>query len=134
MIVLTGAVLLAACGGAAGPISTGSGPVQVTLSEFKVESSQMTFSRGVPYRLNVSNKGKINHEFMIVPPTGGHAMSMEDMDKMALAMIKADDLPGGATKTLDFTFPASTPPGKLEFVCFVPGHSEAGMRLTVEVK
>jgi len=59
---------------------------------------------------------------------------MEAMDEMALAMIEEDELPSGATKTLDYTFTEPAPDGTLEFVCHVEGHYEAGMRLPITVK
>ncbi len=121
--------------GAAPASPTGPVEVKVTLTEFKIEASLTSFKVGVPYRFVVTNAGKVPHELMIMPPVTGEmkGMSMEELDKMALAMIKEEDLPAGATKTLDFTF-TTLPTGSLEFACHVPGHYEAGMRLPITVQ
>ncbi len=52
---------------------------------------------------------------------------------MALGMIEEDDMPAGATGTLDLTFTEPAEAGKLEFACHVPGHYEAGMKLPITV-
>jgi uncharacterized cupredoxin-like copper-binding protein len=142
-------VVLSACGAssAASPASgsTGVQNVQVTLSEFKINSSLTTFSSGVPYHFVVANAGKIVHEFMIMPmgmtmtmgtstPSmnmGTPTPSMENMDKQALAMIQAVN--PGETRTLDYTFAQDTSGQHLEFDCHLPGHYEAGMKLAITV-
>ncbi|MGH2349717.1 MAG: hypothetical protein ACRDFT_09665 [bacterium] len=63
----------------------------------------------------------------------GH-MTMEEIDKTALAEIEEDDLPPGATKTLEYTFTKPAPAGQLEFACHVEGHYEAGMHEPIVVK
>jgi len=111
--------------------------VQVNLSEFKIDSSLKNFQTGVPYHFVVTNNGRINHEFMISPQMMSHnmnmggRMSMAEMDKMALGMIHADDLPPGATQTLDVTFPPQNHAMALELACWVQGHHEAGMFLPI---
>jgi len=59
-------VVLAACGGTS-TAPSGSQEVQVTLSEYKITSSVTTFSPGTPYHFVVTNKGRIAHEFMMMP-------------------------------------------------------------------
>jgi uncharacterized cupredoxin-like copper-binding protein len=114
-----------------------SGPVEVevSLTEFKIEPSQTTFTAGVPYRLIVTNTGKINHELMIMPPMTEDTseMSMEEMDEMALAVIDAEDLPPGATVPLDVTFGEPGTLG-LEATCRLPGHYESGMRTVLTIQ
>lgn len=129
-IALIGLVAAAlALGGCANAPPAVSGPVQVQvrLSEFKIESSLTTFSKGVPYHFVVTNAGQVPHELYILPPMSDDGMSMEEIDKAALAGISANDLLPGTIKTLDFTFTDAAPPGKLEFACHVPGHYAAGM-------
>jgi uncharacterized cupredoxin-like copper-binding protein len=126
--------LLVACGGGS---SASNGPVdvQVALSEFKFESSLTTFKVGVPYHFIVTNNGTVPHELMIMKPMETPAgMDMEEMDKMALALIEEDDLPVGATATLDYTFTEPAASGELEFACHTPGHYEAGMKLPIIVE
>lgn len=126
---------LAAC--ASGATSTPSGPVDVTvtLTDFKVESSLTDFKVGVPYHFIFTNNGAINHEIMIMPVVSPDAnMTMEEMDEMALGMIEEDEMPPGATETLDLTFSEAASAGKLEFACHVAGHYEAGMKLPINVQ
>ena len=131
-ILIMAGLLLSACGGA------GKQEVKVTLTEFGIESSLTDFKVGVPYQFVVTNTGSVNHEFMI-----GHqlaadhmskGMSMEELDKMALAMIAESKLTPGASVTIDYTFQEPAAAGNLEFACHTPGHYEAGMQLPVTVK
>ncbi len=135
LMVLAMAVL-AACGGGAGASSSGGSPVQVqvTLSDFKVDSSLTTFSTGVPYHFVVTNKGSVAHEFLIMAPAQGVTSSESQLPQGALAGIAGKDLPAGGTKTLDYTFTAAAPAGTLEFACHLPGHYEAGMHLPIVVQ
>lgn len=129
------ALSLAACSGGASPTPSGPVDVTVTLTDFKVESSLTNFKVGVPYHFIFTNKGAVNHEIMIMPVVSADAnMTMEEMDKMALGMIEEDEMPAGATGTLDVTFTEPAPAGKLEFACHVAGHYEAGMRLPITVE
>ena len=135
LFVAVFAALLYGCGSGTAATPAASTPVEVTVTEtdFKIESSLKNFQKGAPYRFVVTNKGSVNHEFMIGPQMmAGQNMSMEEMDKMALALIKAEDLPPGATKTVDVTFKDSDR-GALEAACHVPGHYEAGMRTLFSV-
>jgi len=119
--------ILAACGGTS---SSGSNQVNVTLSDFKIQSSQTTFTPGTTYHFVVNNNGKVAHEFMIVPMEMNMGnMSMDEMHKMALAMI--DNVNPGETKTLDYTFAQSNAGKQLEFACHLPGHYEAGMHQAI---
>jgi uncharacterized cupredoxin-like copper-binding protein len=58
---------------------------------------------------------------------------MDQLDDMALAMIPADDLPPGATRTIEVTFTAPAGTGAFELVCAVPGHYDAGMELPIQI-
>jgi uncharacterized cupredoxin-like copper-binding protein len=113
--------------------------VAVTLGgaagEFTITAAETTFRVGVPYRFVVTNAGTVPHEFMIMPVMSGAMgqMDMEHMDQMALAVIDEEDLPPGATASVDVTFTAPAPAGTLELACHVAGHYEAGMHLAIEV-
>lgn len=131
--------LLAACGATTGstPSATGgqaSNTVQVTETEYKIDSSVTNFTPGTTYHFVVTNNGQTAHEFMIMPKSEGNmsGMPMGNMDKMALVSI--DNISPGETKTLDYTFPASAGNSQPEFACYLPGHYEAGMKLDVMVK
>lgn len=136
-VVMAGA-LLAACGpGASAPAQpTTQKPidVQVTLTEFQVESSLKDFKANTPYHFIVTNKGTVNHDFAISPPVmAGMTMSTEDMHKQSLAVIEADDFPPGTTKTVDVTFTKPTSSAPLEIACHTAGHHEAGMFMPITV-
>lgn len=112
--------------------------VKITLNEFGIESSMTDFQMDVPYRFVVTNQGAVEHEIMLMPlmtsDSMGMSMHMEELDKMALAMISASDLPSGATASFDYVFTQSAPAGSLELACHTPGHYEMGMQLPITVK
>jgi uncharacterized cupredoxin-like copper-binding protein len=128
--------LLAACGATAGSTTGGqaSNTIQVTETEYKIDSSVTNFAPGTTYHFVVTNNGQTAHEFMIMPRSEGNmsGMPMGNMDKMALASI--DSINPGETKTLDYTFPTSAGNSQPEFACYLPGHYEAGMKLGVMIK
>jgi uncharacterized cupredoxin-like copper-binding protein len=111
--------------------------VEITLTEFSIESPVTTFEAGKPYRFIITNAGALNHEFTVMPPMmtapvemEGH--SMEDM-LGAVLHIGEDQLVLGATVTVDFTFTEPTSLGDLEFACHLPGHYEGGMFAPISV-
>lgn len=128
-------LLLTACGGQAVAKTE---DVTITLTEFGVTSSVTDFKVGTPYHFTVTNNGSVNHEIMIMPPLTedamGMSMDMGALDEMALAMIEADELTPGTTKSFDYTFTEAAPAGTLEFACHTAGHYEAGMYLPMTVK
>jgi len=127
-------LFLTACGAQQG----NSNEVRITLTEFGVESSQTAFEVGVPYHFVVTNNGSVEHELMLMPPFTqdqmGMGMNMDEIDKMALAMVEASDLQPGKTASFDYTFTEPAPAGTVEFACHTPGHYEAGMKLAITVK
>ncbi len=133
-VVLTIAILvLTACGS-----QGNSNEVNITMTEFGIQSSQTSFEVGVPYHFVVTNSGAVEHEMMVMPPLTkdqmGMGMSMDQMDKMALAMVEANELQPGKTASFDYTFTEPAPAGTIEFACHTPGHYEAGMELPITVK
>jgi len=126
-------LLLTACGA-----QGNSNEVKITLTDFGIESSRTTFDAGVPYHFVVTNEGQVEHEIMLMAPMTEEQMSMnmdmEEMDKMALAHIEAEDLQPGKTAEMDYTFADPAPAGTLEFSCHIAGHYEAGMKLPITVK
>lgn len=131
LIAIAGLVLAGCSGGSSG----GNQPVtvQVTLTDFKIDSSLTTFSVGVPYHFVITNKGSVAHELVIMPPASDPA-TMEASRKMALVTVTQQDLPSGGSKTVDYTFATAAPDGTLEFACHVTGHYEAGMHAPIVVK
>jgi uncharacterized cupredoxin-like copper-binding protein len=129
-IFIVAALALAACGGSS---STSNNPVnvQVTLSDFKIDSSLTTFKVGVPYHFTVINHGAAAHQMAIMPPTNAQ-LTIAQVKQMALAGI-TDGINPGATQTFDYTFTKEYPAGSLEFACHLPGHYEAGMHTPIVV-
>jgi len=111
--------------------TTNTNNVQVTLSDFKIESSLTTFEHNLPYHFTIVNKGDLPHEFTIAPPITNSDMTMDDIHKTALT--HTEFINSGSTKTLNFTFPQSAPAGKLEFACHIEGHYASGMHLSIVV-
>lgn len=132
VVLVAAGLLLTACGGQRAT------EVKITATEFAFESSVTEFQVGVPYHFVVTNAGNVNHEFMIMPPLTeeqmGMGMDMEQMDKMALAMIEEAELTPGKTITLDYAFTEPAPAGTLEFACHIPNHYEQGSKLPITVK
>ena len=132
-VFIASSLLLSACGSSTTP--DGPVDVEVTLTEFGIESSLDTFEVGVPYHFIIHNEGAINHELMIMEPMMlGMDMSMDEMDAMALAYVEEDELTPGTTQTLDYTFTEPAPAGNLELGCHIEGHYEAGMVVPITVQ
>lgn len=95
--------------------------VQVTLVDYKILPAISTFQVGVPYQFVVTNKGKVDHMFMIAPPMSDNMM-MSNMYGSALAYII--DVAPGQTLTLNYTF--TKPSSHLEFASHFSGHGFSG--------
>jgi uncharacterized cupredoxin-like copper-binding protein len=128
---------LAACGatstastGSTTPTASGPTSVQVTLTNFKIQSSLTTFKVGVVYHFVVTNTGSTTHEFLVGP------ISMETASedaRDAAKLFEVSELEPGHTSTADYTFTKPYPAGTLEFSCHVGGHFELGMKLPFTV-
>jgi uncharacterized cupredoxin-like copper-binding protein len=111
--------------------------VQVTLTEFGIDSTITNFKVGQPYRFIITNAGALNHELTIMPPSAGmgagHHGEGHDMEvghhgmTGAMLHVGESDLPPGATVAVEFEFSESKSLGQLEFACYLAGHYEAGM-------
>jgi len=134
-LVLIAVFLLAACSSGT-PAPKTPVDVSITLDDFKVTSSLTDFKAGTPYHFTVTNKGAVPHEIFIMP-VATDSMTPEQIQALktsSLAGIVEDDLPAGATKTMDYTFTKAYPAGTLEFACHIPGHYEGGMHLPITVQ
>src|SRR5262249_43617851 len=127
MVLLLVATGVAACARAETPTE-----VKVTEVEFSIQASQTAFSVGQTYRFVVSNRGEVDHEFLLIPPE-------EDLPRLSTVdqlysygRAHIPDIPPGATKTIDYTFsPSDTI--KLEMACYFPGQHDVGMFLPITV-
>jgi uncharacterized cupredoxin-like copper-binding protein len=98
--------------------------VQITLSEFKIDSAQTTFATGTPYRFVIKSEGTIPHNWAIMPRG-------ETDESQTLVRVDESQLPPGTTVAWDLTF---TQVGDFESACHLPGHCEAGMLLPSTVR
>ena len=114
------AVLLVGCAGEAPPAPGGaqvvSGDVKVEAGDLYFKADTFTVKAGTPVKFIVKNEGKVEHSFTL--PDVGKGMKAE-------IRMKA-----GETKELPITF---NDVGTFKLVCAVPGHSEGGMKGTVNV-
>jgi len=117
--VLLAAVGLTACGGGGGQPGGGGAPaggapagqVSVSEKEWAIEIPQQIASGSVTF--NVKNDGAVEHNFVIQE-----------------ANVRLDGIQPGQAKTLTVTLK----PGTYTVVCDIPGHAEAGMKVTVTAK
>lgn len=126
LLVLAASVLLGACGGDNGPKE-----VRIVMGEMYFRPDTTTFKVNQPYRFVLVNEGQQKHEFTIAPPKKA-GQTEKDLDELSL--LDADDLAGGQTRTIDFTFKEPAPAGTLEFECSYPNHYEGGMHTPIIVE
>ncbi|HKJ39955.1 MAG TPA: hypothetical protein VJ972_14355 [Anaerolineales bacterium] len=144
VLLVVAVLIITACGPSAPSTNAdGSINVDVTLTDFTMESSVTTFEAGKTYRFTITNEGLVPHEFVIAEPlmegeTHGaeDAHSDEGMEMMHEGLVievEDEELQPGATVTVDATFPDHVD-GELEFACHIEGHYEAGMRSPISIK
>lgn len=107
--------------------------VKIEARDISFAPAAMTVKVGETVKFEITNTGRLEHEFMI-----GDAKEQVEHDKEMAAMpgMAMDDpngvsVPAGKTATLIWTF---TKAGALQYGCHVPGHYAAGMvgQLTVQ--
>lgn len=112
--------------------------IKIIAIDIKFEPADLTVKVGETIRFEVTNTGKLEHEFVLGDQASQeeHEMEMQDMMRKmpGVSMTHSDpntiSVKSGETKTLIWRF---TKPGKLQYGCHVPGHFPAGMvgQLTV---
>ncbi len=132
--------------GAALPASAGEAKqMQITLDDmFRVHPDRITAKAGESIDFVVHNTGKLPHEFVIgeAKELDEHAMEMRNMSGMSMDSKPASkskqeegvavvDVKPGKTGHLLYHFKK---PGTLSLACLYPGHREAGMKGTIDVK
>lgn len=122
------AVGVVACGPRSAT-SKASTSFSIELSEFKFTPDQFVVPAGKEITLNLTNKGAVEHEFVIIkkgeqvtPP-----FSEDDEDKVYWEV----EVKAGESTTATFTAPSE--PGEYEVVCGIEGHLEAGMKAKLTV-
>ena len=125
VLVFLSALLLAACGGNAGPSTT----IDVTMTEFTFTPTSFTAPAGQQVTVNAQNNGAVVHNFVLMKlnTTVG-----EDFDAADEANIywQLEVQPGGQATG---TFTAPSEPGDYQVICRTPGHYVAGMIATLTV-
>ncbi|MBI4282908.1 MAG: cupredoxin domain-containing protein [Chloroflexi bacterium] len=106
----------AACKGGGEQIM--SGEIKIEAGEFYFKPKDITVKAGTPVKFVVTNAGKIEHDF-----------SFPSLRKTHTHAGPGHILPG-QTSNLEITF---IQPGIYEFVCDIPGHTDAGMKGNVKV-
>ena len=139
LLLLSGAVLLAACGG-------DSEPTAVPMAEFELLATDIAFDQdrlevmvGQPVKITLQNDGALEHDFSImkIPHSGEvHAEEMqEEMDHDMSGMAEEPEVhvasPPEGSFSVEFT-PSQA--GEYEYFCTVSGHKEAGMAGILMVK
>ncbi len=104
--------------------------------QLRFEPAALTVRAGETVQFQVTNSGALDHEFVL----GDEHMQMQHeqemrgqggMPGMQHGASSAVDVPPGQTRTLTFTFPATS--GTYLYGCHVSGHYAAGMRGTVTI-
>ena len=110
--------------------------IDVTLLEndegqMLIESEPMDIKEGETIRFNITNKGELEHEFVLdtVERNAEHKIEMAKMD------MEHDDpnsvrLDEGKSGEVIWTFSKA---GTFEFACLIPGHYESGMHGPITV-
>ena len=122
IVTVLGAVLLflAGCGGVASTPAAVAQVVNVALSDQQISADRSTFVPGQPYHFVVTNTGQVAHQFMMTPQGWNYDhMSMDQRHHVALYMY--DQIAPGATRTFDYTFPASAVGQSFGFACYQNG-------------
>src|SRR5574341_986332 len=135
----TGAIVIAACGGAAA--TDGARRIDVEMKEFTFSQTAIALTRGEKVTLAFKNGGTTEHEFMagrfgadnmgfaqdffaglkyqVAPPSSLHGK------RHGIAQGGVWAKPG---ETATITFVVPDRPGTYEFGCFATGHFAAGMK------
>lgn len=127
--------VVALSGGMPGKVSAGTRIVRVTATDVAFDLKRLDVQAGETVRFIVTNKGQIDHEF-VVASASEHAAHEQEMASMDPAMVMPDDanavtLKPGQTKELVWTFAAAA---NIQFSCDYPGHAEQGMKGEIAIK
>jgi uncharacterized cupredoxin-like copper-binding protein len=95
--------------------------------------AKVDVSQGEQIAFVLENEGELEHEFVLGTREDNqeHEQAMEEMPGMEHEEANETELDPGETKTFVWRF---TNPGTFEYACLIPGHYEAGMHGTIQVK
>jgi len=117
ILVMGLSLLLTACGG-------GGTNINVTVTDFAYDPSTITVTAGDTISLRVTNKGAVEHEFVIMESGYQVEAPWGDKDESHIYW-ELDGIESGTTKSDTFTAPSE--PGEYEITCGLAGHIENGM-------
>ena len=117
-------MLLTSCG------SSGSTKLDVTLNDHSFTPDQMTIAAGKEITINITNKGKEEHEWVLFNLGTDAGESFGDEDEGNIYW-EVEALPG-ESKTA--TFKAPSEPGEYYLTCGIEDHLQEGMVGKVIVK
>ncbi len=144
-LIVLGAVLLVLVG-CSGVASTPSGTpgsqasattisaqvVHVTLTDSRINADHSTLYAGMPYHFVVTNTGQVAYQFMMGQggwqsdhmPMGWQHDHMPMGWQHQMTSYRSYQIAPGATKTFDYTFPASATGPRFGFGCYQQGWQE----------
>ena len=126
-VALIGSIVLTACGAGGEAVLT---TIDVDMTDHKFTPDAFTVPAGAEITLNLKNSGKQPHEFQILV-LGAKVNESVDKDGNSTKYWSAIARPG-ENKSLSFTAPSE--PGSYAIKCSAPGHAQAGMVGTLQVK
>jgi uncharacterized cupredoxin-like copper-binding protein len=111
--------------------------IKVTMEEHDGEMlyvpNRIEIRKGETIKFVIYNNGELDHEFVLASTeeNSKHAEAMKMNPEMEHDDPNARRVAPKQTSEIIWKF---TKPGQFEFACLIPGHREAGMFGTVEVK
>lgn len=108
--------------------------IEVTMDDtMRFTPDVLNVKKGETVRLMINNIGQLKHELVIgeIAEFKQHAKMMQNMPNMAHDEPNAVSLETNEMGEIMWTFNRS---GKISFACLIPGHYEAGMSGTFNVK
>ncbi len=131
------AAATAACSGStpsAAPGATGATRIEVTLSDnFTIAPNPLIVPAGVPVTFVVTNRGAIDHEIYFGDQAAQDEHDQEMRDEGGMPHDHPDGIGVKPGETKEFTKTFTATAGMLAG-CHVPGHYQAGMKATVEIR
>lgn len=106
--------------------------VRVELGEMYFKPSTLTFEAGKPYKLEVVNVGKKDHELVAEGffRSGAFRKAEDDGAEVKVPFFTEVEVFAGKSTELFFV---AVMPGTYEMLCEIEGHREAGMEGTIRV-
>ena len=107
--------------------------IKITALDFKYEPSSISVKSGETIKFIITNKGKVDHEFVLgtITEQKEHDKEMLDHPHMKVDDPNGVSIPKGKSESLIWTF---TKPMTIQYACHIPGHYAAGMFGNMQIK